>query len=91
MKKIAQKKCRKMFLEAIFFAFKKNLFQRFCTKLLSLLYMRSLAYKISHYLSANHNREFRCVRVLMGVPRYQLTTNFSANCQLTAIFQPIVS
>ena len=22
----------------------------------------------------------------MGVPSYQLTTNFSANCQLTAIF-----
>ena len=22
----------------------------------------------------------------MGVPNYQLTTNFSANCQLTAIF-----
>ena len=25
-------------------------------------------------------------RVLMGVPNYQLTTNFSANCQLTTIF-----
>ena len=25
-------------------------------------------------------------RVLMGVPSYQLTTNFSAKCQLTAIF-----
>ena len=23
------------------------------------------------------------LRVLMGVPSYQLTTNFSANCQLT--------
>ena len=26
------------------------------------------------------------MRVLMGVPNYQLTTNFSANCQLTTIF-----
>ena len=25
-------------------------------------------------------------RVLMGVPNYQLTTNFSDNCQLTTIF-----
>ena len=25
-------------------------------------------------------------RVLMGVPSYQLTTNFSANCQLTTNF-----
>ena len=25
-------------------------------------------------------------RVLMGVPSYQLTTNFSANCQLTTYF-----
>ena len=25
-------------------------------------------------------------RVLMGVTNYQLTTNFSANCQLTTIF-----
>ena len=28
----------------------------------------------------------RFQRVLMGVPIYQLTTNFSANCQLTTIF-----
>ena len=26
------------------------------------------------------------MRVLMGVPSYQLTTNFSANCQLTTNF-----
>ena len=26
------------------------------------------------------------LRVLMGVPNYQLTTNFSANCQLTTNF-----
>ena len=26
------------------------------------------------------------MRVLMGVPNCQLTTNFSANCQLTTIF-----
>ena len=51
MKKFARKKCRKMFLEAIFFAFEKTFFQSFYTKFLSLLYMRSLAYKISYCLS----------------------------------------
>ena len=46
MKKCTQKNCRKMFLEAIFFAFEKFFFQSFGTKFLSLLYMISLAYKI---------------------------------------------
>ena len=41
MKKFAQKKYRKRFLEAIFFAFEKTFLQRFFTKFLSLLYMRS--------------------------------------------------
>ena len=31
------------------------------------------------------------MRVLMGVPNCQLTTNFSSKCQLTTIFWPIVS
>ena len=31
-------------------------------------------------------REDISMRVLMGVPSYQLTTNFSANCQLTTNF-----
>ena len=64
MKKFARKKCRKMFLEATFFAF-ENFFQSFRTKFLSLLYMISLAYKISHCLSANHNPELRCTGVTL--------------------------
>ena len=44
-----------------FFRIRENLFQSFRTKFLSLLYMISLAYKISHCLSANHNPELRCV------------------------------
>ena len=56
MKKFARKKCRKMFLEVIFFAF-----ESFRTKLLSLLYIKPLAYKISHCLSAKLNPESRCV------------------------------
>ena len=64
MKKFARKKCRKMFLEAIFFAF-ENFFQSFRTNVLSLLYMISLAYKISRCLSANHNPELRCTGVTL--------------------------
>ena len=61
MKKFARKKCWKMFLEAIFFCIRENFFQSFRTKFLSLLYMISLAYKISHCLSGNHNPELRYV------------------------------
>ena len=44
-----------------FFCIRENFFRSFCTKFLSLLYMRSLAYKIFHCLSANHNPESLCV------------------------------
>ena len=54
---LAQKNCRKMFLEAIFFRIRENFFQSFRTKFLSLLYTISLANKISHCLSANHYPE----------------------------------
>ena len=37
----------------------------------------------SHYKL--YNLHYNNMRVLMGVPSYQLTTNFSANCQLTTI------
>ena len=79
MKKFAQKKCRKMFLEAIFFAFD---FFSFRTKFLSLLYMISLAYKISHCLSANHYPELRCV-ICTGVTLFALVLHL--NC--TALSQ----
>ena len=44
-----------------FFRIWENFFQSFHTKFLSLLYMISLACKISQCLSANHNPELRCV------------------------------
>ena len=37
--------------------------------------------------SSCHHRK----RVLMGVPNYQLTTNFSANCQLTNNFSYLLT
>ena len=48
-----------MSIEAIFFRIRENVFQSFRTKFLSLLYI--IAYKISHFLAANHNPELRCV------------------------------
>ena len=44
MKKFAWKKCRKMFLEAFFFAFEKNFFRVSVQNLVIAVYMRSLAY-----------------------------------------------
>ena len=54
-----------------------------------------LRYK-ENYVNRNTSEKFRDFRetgpwkqekrVLMGVLNYQLTTNFSANCQLTTIF-----
>ena len=61
MKTFTRKKCRKMFLEVLFFAFQKTFFRKkFSLLSLSLLYTISLAYKISHCLSANHNPKLRC-------------------------------
>ena len=77
MKKFVQKKCRKMFLEAIFFRIRENGFQGFGTKFLSLLYMISLAYKIFHCLSPNHNPKLRCV-ICTGVTLFALVLHL--NC-----------
>ena len=82
MKKIAQKNCRKMFLEAIFFRIRENFFQSLRTKFLSLPYMISLAYKISHCLCANHYPELRCV-ICTGVSLFALVLHL--NC--TALSQ----
>ena len=63
MKKFAWKKCRKMFFEALFFAFEKNFFQSFCTKFWSLPFTvhEIIGLQLSQCLSANHNPELRCV------------------------------
>ena len=56
MKKLAWRKCLKIFLEATFLHSRSSR-----TKSVSLFHMISLAYKISHCFSANHNPELRCV------------------------------
>ena len=84
MKKFAQKKCRKIFLEAIFLAF----FQSVRTNFLSLLYVVSLAYKIPHCLSANHNPELRgviCTGVTLFAPVLHFALVLHLNC--TALSQ----
>ena len=60
-----------------FFRIRENVFQSFHTKFLSLLYMRSLEYKISHCLSANQHPELRCV-ICTGVTLFALMLHL--NC-----------
>ena len=69
-----------------FFRTRENFFQSFRTKFLSLLYMISLAYKISHCLSANHYPELRCV-ICTGVALFALVLHL--NC--TALSQSELS
>ena len=47
------------------FRIRENIFENFRKKFSPLLHMRSLAHKISHCLSANHNPELRCVIALV--------------------------
>ena len=61
MKKFARKKRRKMFLEAIFFAIEKKPFFKVSVQNFCHCFTISLAYKISHCLSVNHNPELQCV------------------------------
>ena len=42
--------------------------------------------QIARFVILGADRRSRLRRVLMGVPSYQLTTNFSAKCQLTTNF-----
>ena len=60
MKKFARKSAGRRFLKPFFLHSRKR-FSEFRSKFLSLLYIISLAYKISHCLSANHNPKLRCV------------------------------
>ena len=59
-----------------FFSHSRKLFSEFRSNCLSLLYLISLAYKISHCLPANHNPELRCV-ICTGITLW--TALFSAN------------
>ena len=64
---------------AFFFRIRENFFQSFHTKFLSLLYMRSLEYKISPCLSANQNPELRCV-ISTGVTLFAPVLHFLHWC-----------
>ena len=66
--------CTSELFEKLFSVF---FFQSFRTKFLSLLYMISLAYKISHCLSANHYPGLRCV-ICTGVTLFALVLHL--NC-----------
>ena len=66
MKKFARSKCSKIFLEAIFFAFEKTFLRVSYEIFVKLVFVISLAHKIPHCLSANHNSELRCI-VCIGV------------------------
>ena len=59
----------------------ENFFQSFRTKFLSLLYMISLAYKISHCLSANHYPELQCV-ICTGVTLFASLLHFCTGVTL---------
>ena len=73
---------KKMFLEALFSHLRKR-FSEFLYKILAIaVYMRSLTYKLSQCLSANHNPELQCV-ICTGVTLFALVLHL--NC--TALSQ----
>ena len=61
MKKIRAEKVPEDVSWSGFFSHLRTHFSEFPYKIFSLLYMISLAFKISHCISANHNPELRCV------------------------------
>ena len=75
-KNLLGKKCQMFLAWNHFFRIPKTFFQSFRTKFLSLLYMMSLTYKISHCLSANHNPELRYV-ICTGVTHFALELHCS--------------
>ena len=76
MKKYAWRKCRKIFLSALF-SHSRKLFFKFWHKILSSFYVISLAQKTSYCLSASHNPELRCV-ICTGVKLFVLSLHL--NC-----------
>ena len=82
MKKFAWKKCRKMFLEALFFAFEKNFFRVSVQNFGHCRLHEIIDLQLSQCLSANHNPELRCV-ICTGVTLFALVLHL--NC--TALSQ----
>ena len=69
---------RNIFLEAIFFAFEKTFF-KVSVQVFAFLCMISLACRVSHCLSTNHNPELQCV-ICTGVTRFALSQLESSLC-----------
>ena len=67
-----------------FFRIQKDFFQSLTFKILSSFYLITLAQKISHCLSANHNSELRCVicTCIMLIVLYVSVTNTKAYATL---------
>ena len=82
MKKFAWKKCRKMFLEALFFAFEKTFFRVSVQNFGHCRLHEITGRQLSQCLSANHNPELRCV-ICTGVTLFALVLHL--NC--TALSQ----
>ena len=61
MKKFAWKKCWKMFLEALFFAFEKNFLRVSVQNFGHCRLHEIIGLQLSQCLSADHNPELRCV------------------------------
>ena len=81
MKKFAWKKCRKMFLEALFFAFEKNFFRVSVQDFGHCRLHEIIGLQLSQCLSANHNRELRCV-ICTGVTLFALVLRFLRWCYI---------
>ena len=79
MKKSALKKCRKMFLEALFFAFEKIFFRVSVQNFGHCRLHEIIGLQISQCLSANHNPELRCV-ICTGVTLFALVLHFLHRC-----------
>ena len=82
MKKFVWKKCQKMFLEALFFAFEKNFFIVSVQNFGHCRLHEIIGLQLSQCLSANHNPELRCV-ICTGVTLFALMLHL--NC--TALSQ----
>ena len=82
-----------MFLEALFSHLRKR-FSEFLYKILAIaVYMRSLAYKLSQCLSANHNPELRCVictGVTLFAPVLHLNCTVLSQSELSNFFMCII-
>ena len=79
MKKFAWKKCRNMFLEALFFAFEKNFFRVSVQNFGRCRLHEIIGLQLSQCLSENHNPELRCV-ICTGVTLFAPVLQFLHWC-----------